>query len=201
MFRLRNSEGLVRSLYQQTLYHPNHNNLMAYLACYDPSSQLSKAFSHYPSIISPSDRGSYLSFPFLQNLVYANVFGISRSTGLGPKGCSFDTSGGRFIVRANERPRGFASHRRNPMLADLEQGNSVRGGDECDATLTKVDNGSLNGSPIKPLSFRDHRFSEKLVVAVDVDEGMYAAVCNCICMCHPFFKILACLHGSKCFII
>jgi hypothetical protein len=67
------------------------------------------------------------------------------------------------------RPRGFAS--------DLEQGNSVGG----DAKLIKVDNGGVNGSPAMPRCFRDQRMSEKLVVAVDVDEGMYAIVYEYAC--------------------
>lgn len=135
-----------------------HNNFMASLVGYDPCSHLIKSF------------------------------GFSRSIGFGPKGCSFDTSNNcsnsnKFFVKANAKPRGFVSHR----LPDLEQGNSIGGG-EGDATPIKVDNGSLNGSPITPLSSRDHRFSDKLVVAVDVDEGMY--VCSCICMSSPPFFIL-----------
>lgn len=188
MFRLKSCEGPVRYLYQQTWHHLYHNNIMAYLVGYDPCSHLSKAFSQYPSL-SFSDRGSYLSFPFLRNLVYANVFGVSRSIGFGTRGCSFDTSGScsgnsdRIFVRAKTRSRGFASNRRQPMLADLEQRNSVRS-DESDATLVKVDNGSINGSPAKPPCFSDHRLSQKLVVAVDVDEGMYE--------CGTLFIILWC---------
>lgn len=197
MFRLKSCEGPVRYLYQQTWHHLYHNNIMAYLVGYDPCSHLSKAFSQYPSL-SFSDRGSYLSFPFLRNLVYANVFGVSRSIGFGTRGCSFDTSGScsgnsdRIFVRAKTRSRGFASNRRQPMLADLEQRNSVRS-DESDATLVKVDNGSINGSPAKPPCFSDHRLSQKLVVAVDVDEGMYANAYACatlfiILFC--FFRVL-----------
>lgn len=163
MFRLKSSESLARFLYQKTL----HNNSMAYsIGYYDPCSHLNKAFSQYPC-----DRGSYLSFPFISNLVYANVFGVSRKIGLGQKVCGFSTSGSsrssdcsKFFVRASLWPRGFAS--------DLEQGNG-------DATLVKVDDGGLNGSPATPLGFRDQRFSEKIVVAVDVDEGMYAIVYVC----------------------
>ncbi|RZB72030.1 uncharacterized protein LOC114381050 [Glycine soja] len=184
MFRLKSCEGPVRYLYQQTWHHLYHNNIMAYLVGYDPCSHLSKAFSQYPSL-SFSDRGSYLSFPFLRNLVYANVFGVSRSIGFGTRGCSFDTSGScsgnsdRIFVRAKTRSRGFASNRRQPMLADLEQRNSVRS-DESDATLVKVDNGSINGSPAKPPCFSDHRLSQKLVVAVDVDEvlGNFVSALN-----------------------
>lgn len=97
--------------------------------------------------------------------VYANnIFGVSRRIGFGRKGCGFYTSGSsnstRLFVRANARSRGFAS--------DLEKGSSVGG----DATLVKVDDGGLNGSPATPRCFRDRRLSEKVVVAVDVDEGM-----------------------------
>lgn len=88
-----------------------------------------------------------------------NVFGVSRRIGFGRKGCGFYNSS-RFFVRANARSRGFAS--------DLEKGSSVG----ADATLVKVDDGGLNGSPDMPRCFRDRRLSEKLVVAVDVDEGM-----------------------------
>ncbi|TKY54362.1 phosphatase protein [Spatholobus suberectus] len=184
MFRLKNCEGPVRFLYQQTRHHPYHNNLMAYLVGCDPCSHLSKTFSQYPSF-SSSDPGSFLSFPFLHNLVYANVFGVSRSIGFGPRGCSFDTSGScsgnsdKIFVRAKARARGFVSNGPRPMLADLEQGNSVRS-DECDATLVKVDNGSINGSPAKPPCFSDHRLSQKLVVAVDVDEvlGNFVSALN-----------------------
>lgn len=158
---------------------------MAYLVGYDPCSHLSKAFSQYPSLAS-SDRGSYLSFRFLHNLVYADVFGVSRSIAFGPRSCSFDTSGScsstnsdRIFVRAKARSRGFASNCRQPMLADLEQRNFVRS-DESDATLVKVDNGSINGCPAKPPCFNDHRLSQKLVVAVDVDEvlGNFVSALN-----------------------
>jgi len=138
MFRLKNSENLARLLYHKTLHN---NNPMAYSIGYvDPCSHLSK--------------------------FYANVFdfGVNRKFGFGRKSCGFYTSASnssRLFVRANARPRGFAS--------DLEQGNSVSG----DATVVKVDNGGLNGSS---RCFRDQGLSEKLVVAVDVDEGMY--VCN-----------------------
>jgi len=156
---------------------------MAYLVGFDPCSHLSRAFSQYPSLPS-SDRGCYLSFPLLHKLVYANVFGVRRSIGFGRRGCSFDTScscsgnGDSFFVRAKARSRGFASNRRQPMLADLEQRNSVRS-DESDATLVKTDSGSINGSPAKPPCFNDHRLPKKLVVAVDVDEGMYISVHAC----------------------
>ncbi|KAJ1418759.1 HAD-like superfamily [Sesbania bispinosa] len=62
------------------------------------------------------------------------------------------------------------------MLADLEQENSVN----RDATLIKVDNESVNGSPDTPLRFRDHSLSQKLVVAVDVDEvlGNFVSALN-----------------------
>lgn len=199
MFRLKSCEGPVRYLYQQTRHHLHHNNnIMAYLVGYDPCSHLSKAFSQYPSLAS-SDRGSYLSFRFLHNLVYADVFGVSRSIAFGPRSCSFDTSGScsstnsdRIFVRAKARSRGFASNCRQPMLADLEQRNFVRS-DESDATLVKVDNGSINGCPAKPPCFNDHRLSQKLVVAVDVDEGMYANAYACatlfiILFC--FFRVL-----------
>ncbi|KAH1201052.1 hypothetical protein GmHk_17G047852 [Glycine max] len=186
MFRLRSCEGPVRYLYQQTRHHLHHNNnIMAYLVGYDPCSHLSKAFSQYPSLAS-SDRGSYLSFRFLHNLVYADVFGVSRSIAFGPRSCSFDTSGScsstnsdRIFVRAKARSRGFASNCRQPMLADLEQRNFVRS-DESDATLVKVDNGSINGCPAKPPCFNDHRLSQKLVVAVDVDEvlGNFVSALN-----------------------
>ncbi|BAT76936.1 hypothetical protein LR48_Vigan01g288100 [Vigna angularis] len=184
MFRLKNCEGPVRFLYQQARHHPHHNNLMAYLVGFDPCSHLSRAFSQYPSL-SSSDRGCYLSFPLLHKLVYANVFGVRRSIGFGRRGCGFDTSGScsgngdRIFVKAKARSRGFASNRRQPMLADLEKRNSVKS-DESDATLVKIDDRSINGSPAKPPCFNDHRLSQKLVVAVDVDEvlGNFVSALN-----------------------
>jgi hypothetical protein len=155
MFRLKNSENLARFLYQKTLHN---SNSMAYSIGYvDPCSHLSK--------------------------VYANAFGVSRRIDnrrieFGRKSCGFYTScsnNSKFFVRANARPRGFAS--------DLEQGNSVGG----DANLIKVDNGGVNGSPAMPRCFRDQRMSEKLVVAVDVDEGMYAIVYEYPCATHFIF--------------
>lgn len=191
MFRLKSSEGPVRFLYQQALHRRHHNLFMAYLIGYDPCSHLSKAFSHYP--LSSSDRGSYISLPYLHNLVYANVFGVSRSIGFSIRSCSFVTSGdcssssssngNRIMVKAKAKPRGFASYPRQPMLADLEQENSVRD-DGCDAAPVNS-NGLLSGNPGKPLCFRDHPLPQKLTVAVDVDEGMYAHM-TCISMCHSF---------------
>ncbi|XP_068463686.1 uncharacterized protein [Phaseolus vulgaris] len=180
MFRLKNCEGPLRFLYQQTRHHPHRNNLMAYLVGFDPCSHLSRAFSPYPSL-SSSDRGCYLPFPLLH---YANV-GVRRSIGFGRRGCSFDTScscggnGDRKFVRAKARSLRFASNRRQPMLADPEQRNSVKS-DESDATLVKIDNGSINGSAVKPPCFNDHRLSQKLVVAVDVDEvlGNFVSALN-----------------------
>ncbi|RDY07327.1 hypothetical protein CR513_08575, partial [Mucuna pruriens] len=185
MFRLKNCEGPLRFLYQKTRHNPHYSNIMAYFVGYDPCPHLSKAFSQYPSL-SASGRGSCLSFPFRHNLVYTNVFGVSRSISFGPRGCSFDTSGSysgssdKIFVKAKASRRGFALNRRQPMLADLEQRNFVRS-DECDdATLHEVDNGSINGSPAKPPCFSDYRMSQKLVVAVDVDEvlGNFVSALN-----------------------
>ncbi|CAJ2650056.1 unnamed protein product [Trifolium pratense] len=142
MFRLKNSKNLARFLYQEILHN---SNSMAYSIGYvDPCSHLSK--------------------------VYPNAFGVNRRIEFGRKSCGFYTScrnNSKFFVRANARPRGFAS--------DLEQGNSVGG----DVTL-KVDNGGVNGSPAMPRCFRDQRMSEKLVVAVDVDEvlGNFVSALN-----------------------
>ena len=92
----------------------------------------------------------------------SKVFRVSgRRIGLGRKDCGFYISGSnssKLFVRGNAWPHGFAS--------DLEQGNSVG----SDAYLIKVDNGGLNGSPATPHCFQDQQLSEKLVVAVDVDE-------------------------------
>ncbi|KAL1319630.1 hypothetical protein HN51_064438 [Arachis hypogaea] len=184
MFKLKNSEFPVRFLFQQALYNKNQNHhkiLMAYLAGYDPCSHLSKSFSHYHSLPSSSDRGSYLSFPFLPNLVYANVFGVGRSNGFSLRGCSFDTSGGssnrndKIVVKANARPR-IVARPLQPFLADFEQGNSVRS-DGLDTTLIGA---STNGTPTKLVSYRDHHLSQKVVVAVDVDEvlGNFVSALN-----------------------
>lgn len=85
----------------------------------------------------------------------SHVFGVSRRFGSGRKGCSFYTgssfNSSRFFVKANERTHSFAS--------DLTQENYVGG------------IGGLDGSPA-PCCSRNQSLNEKLVVAVDVDEGM-----------------------------
>ncbi|XP_057414981.1 uncharacterized protein LOC130709867 [Lotus japonicus] len=181
MSRFKNSEALV-VVARFALHQPNLHIPMANLMGFDPCFRLNRAFSQYPALPA-ADRGTYISSPFLRNLACANVFGGKRSVGLGPKGCSFVTSGGigsKFAVRANAGPRGFATRRDEPMLAGLEQGNSVRDGDG-DAAVVKVDDGSLSGSPTEPASFGDQRLlSQKLVVAVDVDEvlGNFVSALN-----------------------
>ncbi|OIV95304.1 hypothetical protein TanjilG_07460 [Lupinus angustifolius] len=181
MFRLKRSEDPIRFLFQ---HHCYNNPLMAYLIGYDPCTQLSKSFSQHP--LSSYSRGrSYLSLPYLHNVVVANVFGASRSIDFSIKGCSFDTSGSisngtnRIMVNAKARPRGFASRPRHPMLMDLEQEKSVRG-DGRDAAPVNGENGLLNGSPAQSLCFRDHCLSHKLAVAVDVDEvlGNFVSAIN-----------------------
>ncbi|MED6110950.1 hypothetical protein PIB30_047758 [Stylosanthes scabra] len=182
MFKSKKSEFPARFLFHQALYNNknNHKTPMAYLAGYDPCSQLSRTFSNFHSLPS-SDRGSYLSFPYLRNLVYANVFGVGRSNGFSLKGCSFDTSGGsgnrndKIVVKANARPR-IVARPLQPFLADFEQGNSARS-DGLDTTLIGA---SANGSPTKLVSFRNHHLSQKVVVAVDVDEvlGNFVSALN-----------------------
>ncbi|KAE9602515.1 hypothetical protein Lal_00049814 [Lupinus albus] len=178
MFRLKRSIGPLRFLF-------HHNNpLMAYLIGYDPCSRLSKASSQYP-FSSYNRGGSFISLPYIHNLVYANVLGVSRSIDFSIKGCSFDTSGScsndtnRIMVNAKAKPRGFASRPRHPMLVDLEQENSVRD-DGCTAAPVNGDNGSLNGTPAKPLSFHEHGLTRKLAVAVDIDEvlGNFVSTLN-----------------------
>lgn len=168
MFKLKNSQGPVRFLFQQALHHHYHRQyhlLMAHMVGFDPSSHFSKAFSQYSSLSSDRCGSSacYLSFPFLRKQLYANVFRINRRTGFSLQGC-FDTNGNGNELFLKPKARGFASFPRPPLLADLDDVT-----DRDDAI-----NRSLNGSPTNPLSFQDHRMSEKLVVAVDVDEGIYA---------------------------
>ncbi|KAE9609955.1 hypothetical protein Lal_00006861 [Lupinus albus] len=180
MFRLKRSEGPVRFLFW---HHHHYNPLMAYLIGYDPCSQLSKPFSQHP--LSSYDRGSsYLSLPNLHNLVYGNVFGVSRSTGFSVRGCSFDVSISgndtkRINVNAKSMPHSFVSLPRPPMLIDLEQENSVRD-DGHNAASVNSDNESPNGSPAKPFCFGDCRLTHKLAVAVDVDEvlGNFVSALN-----------------------
>lgn len=45
--------------------------------------------------------------------------------------------------------------------------------DGCHASVLNVEHRSPGGSHNKPFCFTDHQFPQKLVVAVDVDEGMY----------------------------
>ena len=74
-------------------------------------------------------------------------------------------------MREKIKPFGFASLPRPPLLINLEKSISVRD-DGRDATLIEVQNRSRRGSPTTPFNFPDNHVSQKLVVAVDVDEGM-----------------------------
>ncbi|KAI4344674.1 hypothetical protein L6164_011873 [Bauhinia variegata] len=180
MFKLKKSRGPVRFLLQQALHNNNqHRLLMAYLAGCDPCSCNSKAFSPHQSL--SSDRGGSngvgLLFPFLRKLAYDNVIQLNKSVGFNLRGCSdINGHGNNFSFKTKDRA--FASFPRPPLLADLED-TPVRE-DGRDASLFKIDNRSLNGSPTKPLSIPNHNLSQKIVVAVDVDEvlGNFVSALN-----------------------
>lgn len=176
MFKLKDRQGFVRFLLQQALHRHRHNNLiMAYSMAVDPSSLFHKAFIEHPSLSSDSS-----SSPFLRKLVYSNVFGVNRSRGFTVKNC-FDASGygnsNNVFIKQNARD--FTSLPRPPLLADLDDISIRR-----DAAFVSADNRPLTASPTKPLRFQDHHLSQKLVVAVDVDEGMYDFVCLSLLFFH-----------------
>lgn len=131
---------------------------MTHLLSCDPSSHLGRAFSQYPSLSSSSSSE------------------VNRSIGLFTLKCCSDNTGsingnGKRVFLKEKTKGFFACHQRPPFLADLEKGSSVID-DGCDATLVNVEHRSPGGSHNKPFCFPDHQFPQKLVVAVDVDEGM-----------------------------
>ncbi|XP_054806378.1 uncharacterized protein LOC129309058 isoform X2 [Prosopis cineraria] len=178
LFKLKNSQGSVRSLFQQALHHHHHHHhylLMALMVGYDPSSNFTKAFSEYSSLSfgRGSSLGCNLSFPFLRKQLYANVFQVNRCIGFTLQGC-FDTNNNNNKLFIKPKARGFAAFPRPPSLADIEDV-TVRDNNR-NATI----NTSLNRSPTKPLNFQDCHLSKKLVVAVDVDEvlGNFVSALN-----------------------
>lgn len=176
MFKLKDRQGTARFLFQQALYRRGHQRLfMAYLIGSDPSS----CFNMASSLSSDLN-----SSPIFRKLVCANVLPVNRSVGYSYtlKAC-FDTNGYINNVSLQTKARSFTCLSSPSLLADLED-ISVRS-DGHDATIVNVDNISLTASPTKPLNFENHHLSQKLVVAVDVDEGMY--VCMLLSL-FPSFK-------------
>ncbi|XP_028786898.1 uncharacterized protein LOC114742851 isoform X2 [Neltuma alba] len=161
MLKLRDRQGPAGFLYWQALNRHHHRQLMAYLMRYEPSSFFNKAFSKIPGLSS-----DYSSSPFLQKLVYSKVCRVNRSI-YTVKGC-FDSNVYSNSVFLKTKARGYTSLPHSPLLADLEDISSRSDG--LDAAVIDVDNRSSSASPAKPLSFQDHRLSQKFVVAVDVDE-------------------------------
>lgn len=126
---------------------------MAHLLTYDPSTHFSKAFSKYPSLSSSE---------------------VRRGIRFTLRGC-YDASGsvnGNRVFLKKENTKGFSYLPRPPLLGGLEKGTSVRD-DGRDANHVNVEHGSPGGNPAIPFCFPDQQASQKLVVAVDVDEGMY----------------------------
>ncbi|KAF7837604.1 uncharacterized protein G2W53_006086 [Senna tora] len=204
LFKLKNSQGLVRFSFQKALHRHNHCQHHPIMA----SSYLSKAFSQCSSLPSDScgSSGCHLSFPFLRKQLHPNFFRVSRSIGITLQGCS-DNNGNSNKVFLKPKAHGFASFPRPPLLADLE--NVSFWDNNRDATV----NQSLNGSPTKPLKLQDHHLSQKLTVAVDVDEvlGNFVSALNRFIADHyssnysvseyhvyEFFKIWNCSRDEEC---
>ncbi|KAK4266038.1 hypothetical protein QN277_027013 [Acacia crassicarpa] len=175
LFKLKNSQGSVRFLFQQALHHHHHHHrhhyclVMAYMVGYDPSSNFT--LSKYSSLSSGrgGSSGCNPSFTFLRKQFYVNDFPVNRCIRITLQGC-FDNNKPFLQPKA----RGFASFPCPPSLADIKD---VTVPDNTrNATLTT----SLNRSPIKPLNFRDRPLSQKPVVAVDVDEvlGNFVSALN-----------------------
>ncbi|KAF7836849.1 uncharacterized protein G2W53_011708 [Senna tora] len=156
----------MRFLLQQPLHRRHHHLFMAFFMAYDPSSLFRRAFSEYPSLSSHLS-----SSPFLRKLVYANVFRVNESGGYTLKRC-FDSSAysNSDNVFLKIRSRGFSSLPRPTLLPDFKDY----------ATLVNIDNTPLTASPTKPVRFHDHHLSQKLIVAVDVDEvlGNFVSALN-----------------------
>ncbi|KAJ7955365.1 Haloacid dehalogenase-like hydrolase (HAD) superfamily protein [Quillaja saponaria] len=171
MFQLKSRQRSVLFLFQQALHNLLHPPIpMAYM--------IGNTISQYSSISNyHSSSSCCLSFPFLQNLIYANHFGVNRNAGFTIKDC-VDTNWNSNNVYHKAKARAFASPPRPPLFADLK--NISLRDDECDATSAKVDDRLLKGSPSKPLGFHDHPLSEKTIVAVDVDEvlGNFVSALN-----------------------
>jgi len=77
----------------------------------------------------------------------------------------------RVFVKEKKNLYGFACLPHPPLLGDFQKGISV-------------EDRSLGGSPSKPFCFADQHLLQKLVVAVDVDEGVS------LCMCSPSFCLM-----------
>ncbi|XP_028759985.1 uncharacterized protein LOC114718732 isoform X2 [Neltuma alba] len=177
LFKLKNSQGSARFAFQQALHlhhhHHHHYLLMAYMVGYDPSSNLT--LSKYSSLSSGrgGSSGCNPSFPFLRKQLHVNAFPVKRCIGFTLQGC-FDTSSNNNKLFVNPTARGFAAFPRPPLLADTEDA-TVQ-----DNNRNAIINTSLNGSPTKPLNFRDCHLSRKIVVAVDVDEvlGNFVSALN-----------------------
>jgi len=95
----------------------------------------------------------------------------NRRLGFTFRACSDANAGDnskRVFVKEKKKLYGFACLPHPPLLGDFEKGVSV-------------EDRSLGGSPSKPFCFPDQPLLQKLVVAVDVDEGLY------FCMCSPSF--------------
>lgn len=83
---------------------------------------------------------------------------VNRSIRLTRKGCFDANNGNGNRVLKKEKTKGVSV-------------NVIHDGGY--ASLLSVEHRSPGGSHNKPFCFPDHQFPQKLVVAVDVDEGMY----------------------------
>lgn len=98
----------------------------------------------------------------------------NRRLGFTFRACSDANAGDnskRVFVKEKNKLYGFACLPHPPLLGNFEEGISV-------------EDRSLGGSSSKPFCFPDQPLLQKLVVAVDVDEGVY------LCMCSPSFCLV-----------
>jgi len=153
LFELKNLRGLVRLLFQQAL--------PLFLHCYT----LLLLMAHL--LYEPC---SHLSRAFFH---YPSISSseANRRLRFTFRACSDANAGensDRVFVKEKKKLYGFACLPHPPLLGDFEKGISV-------------EDRSLGGSPSKPFCFDDQHLLKKLVVAVDVDEGVS------LCMCSPSF--------------
>lgn len=169
LFKLKNRQGSLLNLFQQAFYnHQRHYFSMAYIAGCDLSSNFTLSKCSFLSSGHVGGASNQCFFPFLRKqFLHVNV---ERCIGLTPQGC-VDSNGNNNNSNKlflKPKPRCFTSFPRPPLLADT--GDVTVRDINGNATL----NTSLNRSPTKPLHFRDIPLSQKLNVAVDVDEGINA---------------------------
>lgn len=110
------------------------------------------------------DYSSHFTKAFHQYPIFTSFSKVNRNVRFNLKAC-FDASNGNSNGDDNR-----------VVLKEKRKGISVID-ERCNAT--NVEHRSQGGSHNKPFCFHDHQFSQKLVVAVDVDEGVCFYVCIC----------------------